>query len=59
MRVVALEAGQHWSPARDFATDERAQRPLFWNDERLSAGDDPVAFGNNNSGIGVGGSTLH
>lgn len=59
LRVVALEAGRHWSPARDFATDERAQSKLFWNDERLSAGDDPIAFGNNNSGTGVGGSTLH
>ncbi len=59
MRVVALEAGRHWSPARDFATDERAQSTLFWNGERLSAGDAPLAFGNNNSGTGVGGSTLH
>jgi choline dehydrogenase-like flavoprotein len=59
LRVVALEAGKHWSPARDFATDERAQAKLFWADERLSAGGDPLPFGNNNSGIGVGGSTLH
>ncbi|MDQ3686752.1 MAG: gluconate 2-dehydrogenase subunit 3 family protein, partial [Acidobacteriota bacterium] len=59
LRVVALEAGKFWSPAQDFATDERAQRTLFWNDERLSAGQDPLHFGNNNSGIGVGGSTLH
>jgi len=59
LRVVALEAGQHWNPAVDFATDERAQCKLFWTDERLSAGADPLAFGNNNSGIGVGGSTLH
>ena len=59
LRVVALEAGQWWDPARDFATDEVAQAKLFWTDERLSAGGDPVAFGNNNSGIGVGGSTLH
>jgi len=57
--VVALEAGEHWQPDRDFATDERAQTKLFWNDERLSAGQDPVAFGSNNSGTGVGGSTLH
>ena len=57
--VVALEAGRHWLPARDFATDEKAQAGLFWSDERLSAGADPLAFGNNNSGIGVGGSTLH
>ena len=59
LRVVALEAGRHWTPAHDFATDERAQANLFWNDERLSAGEHPIAFGNNNSGIGVGGSTLH
>jgi choline dehydrogenase-like flavoprotein len=59
LSVVALEAGKHWSPSRDFATDERAQAKLFWNDERLSAGDDPLPFGNNNSGTGVGGSTLH
>jgi len=58
-RVVALEAGRHWNPARDFATDEKAQAKLFWSDERLSAGNDPIAFGSNNSGTGVGGSTLH
>ena len=59
LSVVALEAGEHWNPAQDFATDERSQSKLFWTDERLSAGEDPIAFGNNNSGIGVGGSTLH
>ena len=57
--VVALEAGRAWDPARDFATDEEAQSKLFWMDERLSAGSDPLIFGSNNSGIGVGGSTLH
>ncbi|MDQ2752080.1 MAG: GMC family oxidoreductase [Bacteroidota bacterium] len=59
LKVVALEAGNFWKPASDFATDEVAQSKLFWNDERLSAGKNPLAFGNNNSGIGVGGSTLH
>lgn len=59
LRVVAIEAGRHWNPAHDFPTDERAQAKLFWNDERLSEGKDPLHFGNNNSGIGVGGSTLH
>ena len=59
LSVVALEAGKQWAPSREWATDERAQSPLFWNDERLSAGDDPLAFGRNNSGIGVGGTTLH
>ena len=59
LSVVALEAGRWWQPQNDFATDEKSQHPLFWNDERLSAGTDPTAFGNNNSGTGVGGSTLH
>lgn len=59
LSVVALEAGKHWNPARDFATDEKEQNKLFWMDERLSAGGDPIHFGANNSGIGVGGSTLH
>lgn len=59
LRVVALEAGKFWKATEDFATDERSQDFLFWNDERLSAGSDPLAFGRNNSGTGVGGSTLH
>jgi choline dehydrogenase-like flavoprotein len=59
LNVVALEAGPHYDPARDFPTDEKAQTKLFWRDERLSAGHDPLAFGANNSGTGVGGSTLH
>ena len=59
LRVIALEAGSWWNPAKDFATDERSQSKLFWNDERLAAGADPIGFGRNNSGTGVGGSTLH
>lgn len=59
LSVVVLEAGRAWNPAGNFATDGRAQAGLFWTDERLSAGRDPVSFGRNNSGIGVGGSTLH
>ncbi|GAB4021165.1 hypothetical protein GCM10028773_28880 [Spirosoma koreense] len=59
LNVVALEAGNYWKPDTDFATDEKAQEKLFWTDERLSAGNDPLPFGSNNSGTGVGGSTLH
>ena len=59
LRVVVLEAGPQFDPPNDFATDELAQKKLYWADERLSAGDDPLPFGDNNSGIGVGGSTLH
>ena len=59
LSVVALEAGNFWNPETDFATDEHAQLKLYWMDERLSAGADPIQFGNNNSGVGVGGTTLH
>lgn len=57
--VVALEAGRWWDPASDFASDELAQHKLYWSDERLSAGSNPIEFGRSNSGTGVGGSTLH
>jgi choline dehydrogenase-like flavoprotein len=59
LKVVALEAGPWHNPEKDFATDEKTQDFLFWNDERLAAGRDPLAMGKNNSGTGVGGSTLH
>ncbi|OGX84233.1 ribonuclease BN [Hymenobacter glacialis] len=59
LKVMALEAGPWHNPTTDFATDEKAQDFLFWNDERLAAGADPLAMGKNNSGTGVGGSTLH
>ena len=58
LKVVALEAGKFWNPKEDFATDEREQNKIYWNYERLSAGKDALPFGRNNSGIGVGGSTL-
>ena len=58
LKVLALEAGPV-HPLSEMATDERTQEKLFWKDERLSSGRDPIGFGRNNSGIGVGGSTLH
>ncbi len=58
LKVVALEAGSFLNPA-EYASDERAQSYLYWLDERITDGGNPVAFGKNNSGIGVGGSTLH
>lgn len=60
LRVVALEAGNWFhSPAEEFPTDELDSAPIYWLDERLSAGKTPIVFGSNNSGTGVGGSTLH
>lgn len=58
LKVVALEAGP-WHDPSAWPTDERAQSPLFWNDDRASGGETPLFMGRNNSGTGVGGSTLH
>ena len=57
--VVLLDAGPHWSPVKDFVSDELGSRHLYWNDERITGGEDPVELGSNNSGRGVGGSTVH
>jgi choline dehydrogenase-like flavoprotein len=58
LKVVALEAGRNWDP-ETFTADEAAASGIYWLSERLAAGDAPQAFGANNSGCGVGGSTLH
>jgi len=58
LKVVALEAGPNFDPAR-FAFDETLADEIYWTEERLSGGSTPEAFGANNSGTGVGGSTLH
>lgn len=57
--VVALDAGAFYRPTEDFASDEIEQDKLYWLDERLSEGEDPVEFGSNNSGRAVGGSSVH
>jgi choline dehydrogenase-like flavoprotein len=57
--VVILDAGPHWNPVKDFVSDEIASRKLFWTDERVTGGDNPVELGSNNSGQGIGGSTVH
>lgn len=43
----------------DFASDEREREKLYWLDERISGGEDPIELGSNNSGQCVGGSTVH
>ena len=57
--VVALDAGAYWRPLEDFASDERHQSKLYWNDERIVGGETPLKMGANNSGKSVGGSTVH
>ena len=57
--VVVFDAGPFWRPLEDFASDETAQQDLYWTDDRITGGADPIALGGNNSGRGVGGSTVH
>ncbi len=58
-KVVAIEAGPFWNPQTDFASDELVAQSLAWQDTRLSTGENPLTFGHNNSGRGVGGGTVH
>ncbi|RKT14105.1 choline dehydrogenase-like flavoprotein [Paraburkholderia sp. RAU2J] len=58
-RVVGFDAGAWWRPLEEFASDETHQQKLFWTDERLCDGDNPLKLGHNNSGKAVGGSTVH
>lgn len=58
LRVVAIEAGANSEPGQH-TPDELEGSDINWMGERLSGGQDPTAFGPNNSGRGVGGSTLH
>ncbi|CAN5275289.1 GMC family oxidoreductase [soil metagenome] len=58
-KVVALEAGPHWVPERDFVSDEKAAQQLYWTDKRITGGEDPIELAGNVTGRGVGGSTVH
>ena len=57
--VVGLDAGPWFRPLEDFASDEAEQSKLYWTDDRLSGGGNPLQLGSNNSGKSVGGSTVH
>jgi choline dehydrogenase-like flavoprotein len=57
--VVALDAGAWWRPLEEFASDEEHQRKLYWTDERICDGENPLKLGSNNSGKAVGGSMVH
>jgi choline dehydrogenase-like flavoprotein len=58
-RVVVLERGPFWDPDRDWVSDEAGSHELYWTDNRIIGGEDPVELGKNNSGHGVGGSMVH
>jgi choline dehydrogenase-like flavoprotein len=60
-KVVVVERGRFWDPDRDWVSDEKGagQAGLYWTDNRIISGNDPVEMGKNNSGQGVGGSMTH
>src|SRR5581483_83777 len=58
-RIVILEKGPFWDPDRDWVSDEKGSGHLYWTDNRIIGGTDPVQMGKNNSGLGVGGSMTH
>jgi choline dehydrogenase-like flavoprotein len=57
--VVGLEAGPFWDTEKDWFSDETGAHTLYWEDPRVSGGTDPLAFGANNCGKGVGGGSVH
>ncbi len=59
LKVVGFEAGPFWDTERDWVSDEAGSHPLYWNDLRITGGEDPLALGSNNCGRGVGGGSVH
>ncbi|MGN6169592.1 MAG: GMC family oxidoreductase [Solirubrobacteraceae bacterium] len=58
-KIVVLEVGPFWDPDEDWVSDEAGAHKLYWTEERVIGGQDPVELGKNNSGHGVGGSMNH
>ena len=58
-KVAGLEAGPFWDTERDWVSDEAGSHQLYWTNLRITGGKDPLSLGENNSGQGVGGSTVH
>jgi choline dehydrogenase-like flavoprotein len=58
-RIVVLDRGPFWDPDEDWVSDEEGSHHLYWTDDRIIGGGDPVELGKNNSGLGVGGSMTH
>ncbi|MGH2447716.1 MAG: GMC family oxidoreductase N-terminal domain-containing protein, partial [Chloroflexota bacterium] len=57
--VVGFDAGPFWDVERDWVSDEKGSHDLYWNTLRITGGPNPIAFGANNSGKGIGGGTVH
>ena len=59
LSVVGFDAGPFWDTERDWVSDEAGSHKLYWNELRISGGKDPITLGENNSGQGVGGGSVH
>jgi choline dehydrogenase-like flavoprotein len=57
--VAGLEAGPFWDTEKDWVSDETGAHSLYWEDPRVTGGADPLSFGANNCGKGVGGGSVH
>jgi choline dehydrogenase-like flavoprotein len=57
--VIGIEAGPFWDTERDWVSDEKGSHKLYWNELRITGGKDPLSLGENNSGRGVGGGSVH
>jgi choline dehydrogenase-like flavoprotein len=58
-RVIGIEAGPFWDTERDWVSDEAGSHNLYWEDLRITGGQDPLTLGANNCGKGVGGGSVH
>ena len=58
-KVVGVEAGPFWDTERDWVSDEAGSHELYWEDQRVTGGKNPLALGANNCGKGVGGGSVH
>jgi choline dehydrogenase-like flavoprotein len=57
--VVGFEAGPFWDVERDWVSDEAGSHQLYWTQPRITGGENPITLGENNSGVGVGGGSVH
>jgi len=44
-RIVVLEKGPFFDPDTDWVSDEEGARPLYWMENRIIGGEDPVELG--------------
>src|SRR5690242_20079740 len=43
-RVLGIEAGPFWDTERDWVSDEAGSSKLYWNELRITGGEDPITL---------------